>query len=163
MRAGPPHRSRANVGREEGTAASVPLALHAFARVVGELRVQEVEEARVGGDDLFSRRPAVVGEVEAPASFEGAVDDPAEVLARLGDAGGVVPDVQVEDDAGAVSVRPRQERLVVSSDRPYGAVDELDVVRPEVVAACRHEVGERRARQRHLVIISLADAPHRSW
>ena len=68
---------------------AIPIALEDFGWVVSPLHPQELDHARVAGLDLVPIRPAVIGEEIAAAKFNGAVDQAAEIIGRLGDPSGV--------------------------------------------------------------------------
>jgi hypothetical protein len=69
---------------------------------------------------------AVVGGEVAAAVPQGEIDHAAELVAGADQAGAVVLDVQVEDDAGVGLLRPGQEALLVRLDQADGAVDDVD-------------------------------------
>ncbi len=89
------------------------------------LGVEENGKLRVGGEELPRSRPAVVGEIEAPAALEREVDQAAEGDGRLLDSTTRVLDVQVQDDARPRLTRPRENALVVALDQADGAVDDV--------------------------------------
>src|SRR5687767_14529883 len=119
-----------------------PLALEQLLRVVLELELEEFLQLRVAGVHLAAQAVAVVGRVVAAAVLEADVDQAPEHVARLDQAAGGVLDVHVEDHAGVGLARPRQEALAVLLDEAHGAVDDVDLVAPRIVAHLHHEALE---------------------
>src|SRR5262245_65463860 len=118
---------------------SIPIALENLCRVVPLLRPQELDHARMAGLDLAQARPAMISKEIAAAEFDRAVDQPAEIIGRLGDTIRRVIDVQVHDRADPGLARPSEKALVVAFDQADGAVDQSDIVLSEVGAHRRQE------------------------
>src|SRR5688572_5535903 len=86
------------------------------------------------------------------------IDEPTEGLRRTTDAVRLVVDVQVEDYAGVVRTRPGERRFAVALDQAHGAVNQIDLMSPEVSAHVAHEGGE--ARTRHVELSDHLRARH---
>src|SRR5262249_50880600 len=113
---------------------SVPIALENLCRVVPLLRPQELDHARMASLDLAPVRPAMISKEIAAAEFDRVVDQPAEITGRLCDTIRRVIDVQVHDRADPGLARPSENALVVAFDKADRAVDQADVVAPEICA-----------------------------
>src|SRR5688572_8004680 len=74
------------------------------------------------------------------------VDEPTEGLCRTSDAVRLVVDVQIEDHAGVVRTRPRERGFAVALDQAHGAVNQIDLMSPEVFPHVAYEGGEACAR-----------------
>src|SRR6185295_13613449 len=122
---------------------AVPLALEQLLRVVLELELEEFGHLREAGVDLAPQAVAVIGRVVAAAVLEADVDQAPEHVARLDQTAGGVLDVHVEDHARVGLARPGHEALAVLLDQAHGAVDDLHLVAPRVVAHIGHEALER--------------------
>src|SRR5882724_3028696 len=70
-------------GGEQIAILAIPVALKALLRVVLPLQPQELGELGIGRRHLGAVRPAVVGEIEAAAVLEAAVDQAAKIGRRL--------------------------------------------------------------------------------
>jgi hypothetical protein len=85
---------------------SRPIARKPTLRIPTMLSAQEIREFRITVEQLVAARMAVIGEEVAAAVFDGAVDEPAELLSRARAAERVVIDVEIEYHAGVVVLGP---------------------------------------------------------
>src|SRR3990172_92144 len=131
---------------------AVPVALEELARVVLTLGVEKRGQLRIRSQELLTGRPAVVGEVEAPAPLECEVDEPTKRDWGVVDPCGRVLDVKVENRARPGLSSPSEEALVVALDQANRPVDDVRLEGTQVTRSRGQEVREERARN-----VELAD------
>jgi hypothetical protein len=96
----------------------VPTALETLAWVQRLFAAEEIRELGIGGFDLPTFRPAMVGEEEAATPLKAPVDEAAKVCRSLPQVRGRMGHMQVEDHAGIGLPDPGKERLAVVLTTP---------------------------------------------
>ena len=120
----------------------VPVTRKALIRIGEPFPAQKLRHLGIAAQQLVAARKAMVRQKIAAIGFNRAVEESLKVEPGAVQAGSVMIHMQVEDDAGVISLGSGQKSILVLVDQADGAVDEVDPMSKKILANGRHERGE---------------------